>query len=100
MRILLYDLVETEDSLEVGPGVGELLLGPEGAEIHLEDEARRARLAVLLQGPLPQRVGDPSGRTRSTRLVHLAPDDPGYLPALLDRLEHRDLRLHGVPVEG
>ena len=100
MRIVLHDYLETPDGLEVGEVVGELLIALDGVEVLLADDTRRGRVEELLSGPLQQRVGDASGATYTTRIRSLALDDPAFIPALLDRLEHRDLRLHGEVVEG
>jgi hypothetical protein len=99
MRIILRELVETEDSLEVGDVVGEIVITPRRIDVLLDDEERRGSVEKLLARRLVERVGDASGATESTRVRALNIKSKDFVAALLDRLEQRDLRLHGEVVE-
>lgn len=99
IRIRLRRLVETEDALEAGDEVGELLLEEGHVEVLVPDENLRARLEALLQEPLSVQAGDRTGRSFETHLEVVGPGDPSFLPHLLERLERRDLRLTGDVVE-
>lgn len=88
----LYQLLETEDSLEVGPCVGELYADETGVEIDVEDEVLQVRLQQLLQAPLLRRMAAPY--TLGTAEVPVRPGDEGFLEALAERLRKPDFRLH------
>lgn len=90
--MLLYELVETHDSLQVGECVGELYADGEGVEILVQDADLRQRLASLLEQPLQRRYAAP--HTLGTAEVAVLPGDEGYREALVERLRKRDFRLH------
>ncbi|MEW6278443.1 MAG: hypothetical protein AB1758_07480 [Candidatus Eremiobacterota bacterium] len=93
--MLLYELVETEDSLEVGSCVGEVYADADGVEIRVADPQLEARLAQLMERPLTRR--GPAPHTLGTAEIPVKPGEEGYLEALAERLRKRDFRLHLAP---
>ncbi len=90
--MLLYELLETEDSLEVGECVGELYADKEGVEILVDNPELRERLFSLLDQPLTRRLAAP--HTLGTAEVAVRPGEEGYEDALVERLRKKDFRLH------
>ncbi|MCE7869877.1 hypothetical protein DYH09_05805 [bacterium CPR1] len=90
-HVILHQLLETEDSLELGEAIGEVYVGQDGLEVAVEDDSLRDRLESLLAEPLTTNAAAPG--TLGTMRVVLAPQDAGYLPALEERLRKPDFRL-------
>ncbi len=91
-HLLLHELVETEDSLEVGEPVGEVYVAEDGLEIAVDDESLRERLESLLSAPIST-LRSAGPETLATVRIALAPQDEGYLEALEERLRKPDFRL-------
>jgi len=96
MRIRLHALVETEDSLERGDPVGDVEITEGGVQVRIDDADLQARVVRVLEEGLTLRHGEPSGELMITMERPVAPGDPDYPTALLERLEKPDLRLEGA----
>lgn len=95
-RIVLHELVETEDSLEVGAAIGQIVLGEDGPKVQAASAERRRQVEAILDEPLVLRGGDPSGVRMATIARPVTwRDGDDYVRALLERLEKKDVRLLG-----
>jgi hypothetical protein len=92
MHLLLLQLVETDDSLELGEPVGEVYVAEDALEVAVDDDGLRVRLEDLLSAPLSTRRAA-SPETLGTARVALEVQDEGYLEALEERLRKPDFRL-------
>lgn len=91
-HLLLHQLVETEDSLEVGEPIGEVYVAQDSLEVAVDDDGLRDRLERLLSKPIStRRAAGPE--TLGTFHVTLTPQDEGFLEALEERLRKPDFRL-------
>lgn len=97
MEVQFFKLLESEDSLDLGPRVGSLCLNEESYELTLEDHALEQRLMDLIEGDdLSLKCQDPTG---GTAFWFPEPGGDDWVRALLDRLEMSDFRLFGQVTE-
>lgn len=95
-HIVLHTLTETDDSLEVGPAIGQIVLTERGPRVQMTSAERREKIERLLAEPLLLRGGDPSGIRLATQVRPVTwQDGDDFVRALLERLEQPDIRLRG-----
>lgn len=93
MKLELYEWLEADEELIVGPHAGSVWIEAGQIEIDVPDPELENRLLTLLDEPLWLRVS--AGRQASgSRAVD--PGDPDFVQALSERLARRDFRLHVV----
>lgn len=91
-RIVLHEMIETEDRFETGPAVAQIIVGEHGPRVEASTAALREKVEAVLATPLMLRGAVPGTMATVARPVSWQ-DGDAFIAALTERLRKPDLRL-------